>query len=240
MKTLCGRMRGEVEYQTPESVDWYSGICYIDDAKGSLMYEEEDRGPFHVTVISDLRGCRIRPVDSTERQPKRLEITNRAQGIDILLQPSVKTEYDLWLAALLCWQQIRNGVLTNPQTGERRPPTMRRNSELNQPSPTNGSKPANIIKVAKLLLWDKGAPSSPRAILRRPSTKDLRSPTRSSWRKVSCILQDNGEFRLLTENDITLLSAIQLAQLSRCAIQRLDRSVLDEEYCIAIFPQVRS
>jgi hypothetical protein len=57
---------------------------------------------------------------------------------------------------------------------------------------------------------------------------------------VSCILQDNGEFKLFTENDVTLLSVIQLSQLSRCAIQRLDRSVLDEEYSIAIFPQYTS
>ena len=44
----------------------------------------------------------------------------------------------------------------------------------------------------------------------------------------------------MTENDVTLLSVIQLSQLSRCAIQQLDRSVLNEEYCIAIFPQYTS
>jgi hypothetical protein len=242
MKTLCGRMKGEVEYQTTESGAWYSGICYIDDTKGSLMYEGDDRGPFHMTVISDLRGCRVKPIHSAERQVKCLEITNRALGIEVLLLPMANTEYDLWLAALLCWQQIRNGVLaTSPQqTGERKPGAQRRDSGFNQLNSAGGSKSTNIIKVAKLLLWDKGAPSSPRAIVRRPSTKDLHSPSRSCWRKVSCILQDNGEFRLLTENDITLLSVIQLSQLSRCAIQRLDRSVLDEEYCIAIFPQVSS
>ena len=40
----------------------------------------------------------------------------------------------------------------------------------------------------------------------------------------------------MTENDVTILSVIDLTQLSRCAIQQLDRSVLDEEYCLAIFP----
>ncbi|EMR66308.1 putative gtpase activating protein [Eutypa lata UCREL1] len=40
----------------------------------------------------------------------------------------------------------------------------------------------------------------------------------------------------MTENDVTILSVIDLTQLSRCAVQQLDRSVLDEEYCIAIFP----
>lgn len=45
---------------------------------------------------------------------------------------------------------------------------------------------------------------------------------------------------MFTENDVTLLSVIQLSQLSRCAIQRLDKSVLDEDYSIAIFPQYTS
>jgi hypothetical protein len=245
MKTLCGRMRGEVEYQSSENGKWFAGICYIDDVKGSLMSEGDDRGPFHLHVIEDLRGCRVKTVNSTERQLKCLEISNRPLGIEVLLLPMVKAEYDLWLAALLCWQQIRSGILqasppksTTPSLADSKPGVQRRDSALNPLSASGNSKTANIIKVAKLLLWDKGAPSSPKAIVRRPSTKDLRSASRSCWRRVSCILQDNGEFKLLTENDITLLSVIQLSQLSRCAIQRLDRSVLDEEYCIAIFPQV--
>lgn len=238
MKTLCGRMRGEVEYQMNENGPWYSGICYIDDIKGSLMYEGDDHGPFHLPVISDLRGCRVKPIDSPERPVKCLEISNGSLGIEIHLLPMVKAEYDLWLAALLCWQQIRTGILPTspPRSAEiardGRPGIQRRGSSYT--GSTKGG--ANIIKVAKLLLWDKGSPSSPVAIVRRPSTRDLRS-SRSCWRRVSCILQDNGEFKLLTENDITLLSVIQLSQLTRCAIQRLDRSVLDEEFCIAIFPQ---
>ncbi len=77
--------------------------------------------------------------------------------------------------------------------------------------------------------------TSPRAIVKRPSTRDLRS-SQTSWRRVSCILQGNGEFKLMTENDVTILSVIELAQLARCAVQQLDKSVLDEEYSIAIFP----
>lgn len=247
MKTLCGRMRGEVEYQTYESGPWYPGICYIDDTKGTLMYEGEDNGPFHLTVIPDLRGCRIRPIVSAHRKLRCLEISNRSQGLELHLMPSVKSEYDLWLAALLCWQQVRTGTLpaapTRPApSADRMSDTSKRSSVHNYPlSPVSGGqgKEGNIIKVAKCLLWDKGSPSSPRAIVRRPSTRDLKSQTQV-WRRVSCILQDNGEFKLLTESDSTLLSVIQLSQLSRCAIQRLDKSVLDQDYCIAIYPRYTS
>jgi hypothetical protein len=245
MKTLCGRMRGEVEYQATDQGPWHSGICYIDDVKGALMYEGVDTGPFHLTVVPDLRGCRVRPIHSPESSAKYLELSHAAQGMELRLLPVAKAEFDLWLAALLCWQQIRSSSLpTSPSnsatTSERRPGAKRRDSGFNQLKESNSSKDANIIKVAKLLLWDKGAPTSPSAIVRRPSTRDLRSSSFRSWRRVSCILQDNGEFRLFTENDVTLLSVIQLSQLSRCAIQRLDKSVLEKEYSIAIFPQYTS
>lgn len=248
MKTLCGRMRGEAEYQSVERGPWYLGTCYIDEIKGSLMYDGDDRGPFHLVVVENLRGCRIRPVDSAERRVKCLEISNPALGIEVRLLPTVKSDFDPWLAALLCWQQIRTASMqvSSPRAispsrsadriPERQPDNRRRESSLT----INGSsRDATIIKVGKLLLWDKGTPLSPSSIVRRPSARDLHSASRS-WRRVSCILQDNGEFKLMTENDSTLLSVIQLSQLSRCAIQRLDKSVLDEEYCIAIFPQYTS
>ncbi|PSS27502.1 hypothetical protein M430DRAFT_80021, partial [Amorphotheca resinae ATCC 22711] len=239
MKTLCGRMRGGVDYQDGEQGPWHSGICYIDDVNGSLMCVSDNNGPFPLTVVPDLRGCRVRPVNVKERSIKCLEVSNPLLGVDLRIYPLVKAEYDLWLAALLCWQQIRSSPLPpkplTPSGDERRPSLPRRDSSFG-----NSGGNANIIKVAKLLLWDRGPPSSPSAIVRRSSTTDLRAPSHSSWRRVSCILQDNGEFKLLTENDVTLLSVIQLSQLSRSAIQRLDKSVLGEKFCIAIFPQYTS
>lgn len=241
MKNLCGRMRGEVEYQTSDSGAWYTGSCYIDEVKGCLMHAGEEKGQFHITIIPDLRGCQVKPMTLLDRELECLEITNRGQKSEVWLVPSVKGEFDFWLAALLCWQQIRVGVIgTNPSSPiDSKPGMERRNSSFVQLNSPTGKKGPNIIKVAKLQLWDKGASSSPRGVVRRPSTRDLKSASPSSWRSVSCILQDNGELKLRTENDITLLAIIQLSQLSRCAIQRLDRSVLDEDYCIAILPQVR-
>ncbi|KAK4466472.1 putative gtpase activating protein [Cladorrhinum samala] len=85
------------------------------------------------------------------------------------------------------------------------------------------------------MVWDKGFATSPRAIAKRPSARDLRS-LQTSWRRVSCILHDNGELKLMTENDVTVLAVIELPQLARSAIQLLDKSVLDEDYCLAVFP----
>ena len=235
MKNLCGRMRGDIEYQSESGGPWHAGVAYIDEEKGSLFFDSGQNGPFHVTLLSDLRGCRVLPVDYPEEGKYCLEVVAGHPVVELLIRPLLKEEMDLWLAALLCWQQLRpmggklgNGKATSPAAPTR--PELRRHGSSNGPS-----RNASIIKVGKILLWDKGLATSPRAIVKRPSTRDLRSPT-TSWRRVSCILQDNGEFKLLTENDVTVLSVIELSQLSRCAIQQLDRTVLDEEFAIAIFP----
>ena len=241
MKSLCGRMRGDVEFQLEPSGPWQAGMAYIEEEKGALMVDTGHDGPFLAPLIPDLRGCRVLPIDCQEKgRYDCLEVvaatTTTTPPIDLILKPLAHEEMDLWLAALLCWQQLRpvggglpnNGKPTSPATPSR--PELRRRTSSNGPS-----RGASIIKVGKVMLWDKGLATSPRAIVKRPSTRDLRSPA-TSWRRVSCILQDNGELKLLTETDSSILSVIELSQLSRCSIQKLDRTVLDEEYCIAIFP----
>ncbi|KAI1251196.1 hypothetical protein MGN70_008257 [Eutypa lata] len=239
MKTLCGRMRGEVEYQTEAGGVWYVGVCWIDEDRGSLLFDSGQNGPFHFPLVGDLRGCRVLPVEHPSDGSKCLELTNDQTGLDLFLRPLIVDEYDLWLASLLCWQQIRPSGVRLANGKSESSPVVGRTEPRQQRGPpsivSTPAKDATIIKVGKVMLWDKGAATSPRTIVKRPSTRDLRAGS-TSWRRVSCILQDNGEFKLMTENDVTILSVIDLTQLSRCAVQQLDRSVLDEEYCIAIFP----
>lgn len=231
-------MKGEVEYQGEPNGPWHSGICYIDEERGSLLFDSGQNGPFHIPLVGDLRGCRVLPVEHSDSGGKCLELLNQKMGVEVLLRPLVADEFDLWLAALLCWQQLRpSGVRlpsgrvgSSPSTS--RADMRRRGSSVAGSPASNG---ANIIKVGKVMLWDKGTATSPRAIVKRPSTRDLRAAT-TAWVRVSCILQDNGEFKLMTENDVNILSVIELSQLSRSAVQQLDKSVLDEDYCIAIFP----
>ncbi|KFA77267.1 hypothetical protein S40288_01250 [Stachybotrys chartarum IBT 40288] len=234
MKTLCGRMRGEIEYQGESSGPWHSGVAYIDEERASLMFDSGQSGPFHIPLVSDLRGCRIMPVDYPEVGKQCLEVVSAQPVVEIILRPLVADEFDLWLAALLCWQQLRPNSVKLPNGKPSSPASPVRPELRRQGKSLEGSKGA-IIKVGKIMLWDKGMAASPRAVVKRPSTRDPRSPA-TLWRRVSCILDDNGNFKLLLENDAAVLSTIELSQLSRSAIQQLDRTVLDEEYCIAIFP----
>lgn len=234
MKTLCGRMRGDVEYQSEPGGAWYSGIAYIDEEAGSLMFDTNQGRSFHIPIVEDLRGCTVVPAEYTEGDRQCLELTTNTPT-HMLLLPAVHEELELWLAALLSWQQLRpspirfaNGKPASPTAPFR--PDLRPFGKL-----PDESKPRNIIKIDKLMLWDKGVAPNPRAAFQRSSTRDIWSPS-AAWRRVSCILHDTGEITLMLETDSTVLSHIDLTQLSRHAIQQLDRTVLDEEFCIAIFP----
>lgn len=240
MKNLCGRMRGEVEYQRDAAgVPWLGGVCYIEEEKGCLMFDSGDSGPFHTVLVPDLRGCRVVPVERPDRAFQCLEVASPSLGAALFLRPLVAEELDLWLAALLCWQQLRPAgtkLAAARSANAVSAPGGRAAAEMRRRASSPGLREhATIIKVGKIMLWDKGAAASPRAIVKRPSTRDLRS-SQTGWRRVSCILHDNGEFKIMTENDVTVLSVIELSQLARSAVQQLDKSVLDEDYCLAIFP----
>ena len=239
MKALCGKMRGEIEYQGEAGGPWHAGVAYIDDERGCLVFDSGQNGPFHIPLVSDLRGCRVLPVDYPEAGKRCLELVSMNPVIEIVMHPLILEEFDLWLAALLCWQQLRPTALKLTSNKTASPVSPVRPELIRRGLSAESNRSTNIIKVGKLKVWDKGPASGPRAMTRRSSTRDTRSPA-LAWRRVSCILQDNGEFKLMAENDVTILAVLDLAQLSRSAIQQLDRTVLDEEYCIAIFPTYAS
>ncbi|KAI9932775.1 hypothetical protein MW887_009027 [Aspergillus wentii] len=239
MKTTCGRMHGILSFRTASSTSWTSGYCAINVATGSLIYQAKGEPALAKTLIPDLRGCRVRTLFDQELQTTYLSVSTFTSGLGIQLRPHVSETFDSWLAALLCWQPIRpKGVqnkMTKPQTvaiGDRRLAERRRNSE------STVQKDATIIKVGKMLMWDKPSASGARPSSgRRISTYRQQRALSSSWQKVSCTLQENGHFNLYTDPDTTLVTCVQLSQLSRCAVQQLNSSVLEDEFCIVIYPQ---
>ncbi|KAL6239137.1 hypothetical protein BDW75DRAFT_167806 [Aspergillus navahoensis] len=239
MKTTCGRMHGILSFRTSSTTAWSSGYCAINVAMGSLIYQAKGEPALAKTLIPDLRGCQVRSLVDPETRTNYLSVSTFTSGLGVELRPHVSETFDSWLAALLCWQPIRpKGVqnkMTKPQSVtmiDRRVVDRRRNSE------STAQKDAAIIKVGKMLLWDRPSASGVRPSSgRRISTFRQQRALSSSWQKVSCTLQENGAFRLFTESDITLVTFIQLSQLSRCAIQKLESSVLEDEFCIAIYPQ---
>ena len=240
MKTTCGRMHGILSFRTSSSCTWASGYCAINVASGSLIYQTKGIVSHAKTLIPDLRGCRVRTLYDRDSESTYLDVSTHASVLGLHLRPHVPETFDSWLAALLCWQPIRpKGVhnkMTKPQAAivaNRRSGDHRRNPEVST------TKDASIIKVGKMLFWDKNVrpgTSASEDSWRVSTYKQQRSISRS-WQKVSCTLQENGNFKLFTESDVSLVSIIPLSELSRCAIQRLDPSVLEDEFSLAIYPQ---
>ncbi|PWY88481.1 GTPase activating protein [Aspergillus heteromorphus CBS 117.55] len=239
MKTTCGRMHGILSFRTASTTAWSSGYCAINVATGSLIYQAKGEPALAKTLIPDLRGCQVRSLVDPELRTNYLSVSTFTSGLGVELRPHVSETFDSWLAALLCWQPIRpKGVqnkMTKPQSvaiGDRRLTDRRRNSE------STVQKEAAIIKVGKMLQWDRPSASGVRPSSgRRVSTYRQQRALSASWLRVSCTLQENGAFKLYTESDITLVTCVQLSQLSRCAVQQLHSSVLEDEFCIAIYPQ---
>ncbi|KAI9673067.1 MAG: hypothetical protein M1829_004381 [Trizodia sp. TS-e1964] len=237
MKTLCGRMRGFLDYISGEGAIWHSGYCSIDEDSGSLICDPREPGTRPRTLIPDLRGCHVRTSITAEDATPLLGVSPRSGGMELRLRISDPDEFESWLAAFLCWQPIRPKGAQNKMTKHHNSYSSDRRLGDRRRSDASLSKDSAIIKVGKMMLWDKGISSGPSSpIAWEKSFKD----SSQSWRRVSCILQENGEFKLYTELDVSLVAVIQLSQLSRCAIQKLDQSVLDQEFCIAIYPQYTS
>ena len=237
MKTTCGRMHGILFFRPLHTNAWASGYCAIQVASGSLMCQVKGDVTQNQTLIPDLRGCSVKTHFDPDTQSTYLSVLTASTGSGFQLRPSVPETFDSWLAALLCWQPLRpRGVhnkMTKPQSvsiQEARPTGQRRVSDLN-----NGRSMA-IIKVGQMLSWDGPLPSGSQ-ISGMGSPNIFTEPSDSLlWRRVSCTLHENGAFRLYSEGQKEPVSTTYLSQLSRCAVQRLDQSILEMPYCLAIYP----
>lgn len=241
MKTTCGRMHGILSFRIAHAGSWSSGYCAINVASGSLIFQTKGDVSHAKTLIPDLRGCRVRTQLDGDSRITFLDVSTQTSGLGIHLRPHVPETFDSWLAALLCWQPIRPKGIQNkmmkPQATivpEKRLADRRRNSTVNV------IKDAAIIKVGKMLYWDPGKHSYASRLTnnQRASFHQRRNSEISTrWFRVSITLQENGNLKLFIDSDTGLIAVVPLSSLLRCAVQRLNASVLGEDFCIAIYPQ---
>lgn len=245
MKTLCGRMSGTLWFRRAATASWAQSYCYIQEDTGSLLCEADVNNPQHRTLIPDLRGCQVRTAMDEDSQMPYLDVTVPNSTLQLHIRLKDRKDFDSWFAALLCWQPIRPRGIHNKMTKPQSPVVQqggtlsdsRRNSEMSLTL-----KEAPIIKVGPMIYWDSNISYTNAGAQRslRPQPSRFQSYGSHWWRRVSCTLRENGELKLYAEAGSTLLSVVQLSQLSRSAVQRLDPSVLDNDFCIAIYPQYTS
>lgn len=272
MKTLNGRMSGNVLLRRGPENAWMEIYCYIEQDTGKLLYEPRGGGGAHRTLVSGLRGCSVRP--NIDGETPFLEISLPQSENEIHLKLLTQADFDAWYAACLYWQSLEaKSSKTNgqrppsssasiagitarpdlpPRTSSAREPRDRAGSAKSErrKSVVNSLKEAPVIKIGKMIFWDTnvGYSNAPNAsgsgigqpATGRPQAYRVQSHGSRRWRRISAQLRENGELKLHSDADNSLISVVQLSQLSRCAIQRLDASVLDNEFCIAVYPQYTS
>ena len=248
MKTLCGRMSGNVVFRRGSEEAWLPAYCYIKEDVGSLMSESPMDGGVHKTLVPDLRGCNVRCAMDDTTQSSYIEIALPTNNREVQLRVSSKSDLDAWFAALLCWQPIQPKGLHNRKAKPQSAHLSARGTDPDsrQPPETTAQKEAPVIKVGRMIFWDTDisfpTTSIPRTTSGRPAFHRMHSSRERTygsrwWRRVSCTLRENGELKLFTEAENNLVSVVQLSQLSRSAIQRLDSSLLESEFCMAVYPQ---
>ncbi|KAI9847128.1 MAG: hypothetical protein M1838_001011 [Thelocarpon superellum] len=240
MKSSCGRMQGLVQLKTDEMDDWTSSHCLIDQDTGSLVQSATGSATLSKTLLADLRRCRVEPSFTRDGHPGHLNLSSYHADVTLHIRPLTSDAFDQWLAAFLCWQPLRPKGAGNRMTVqvagtlalERRQGDHRRTSDF-----ALATDPA-IVKVGKVMLLYRGNQLGlGSARTRKRSGSAGLDTVRAPWQKVSCILRENGELKLYTESSIAVLSVIRLPHLSRCAVQGLDRSVLNQEHCLVLYPR---
>ncbi|QIW95664.1 hypothetical protein AMS68_001182 [Peltaster fructicola] len=268
MKTLHGSMSGVIQYRRGSNAAWTDSYCFVQPESASLIYEVSVGA--NRTLIPNLRGCHIefgreedtipyiivRPVHSAEEvHLKVLNQTEFDSWIAVLLTWQGQGH-----------DRLQPAVTASPAVAPPipPPPTSYRSSAARSISPHTrkradsdrsqhrrksvimSMKEAPVIKIGKMVFWDtdvtygQAANAIAQSSLDRPTAHRMQSYGSRRWRRISALLRENGELKLHADRDNSLLSVVQLSQLSRCAIQRLDQSVLDNEFCIAIYPQYAS
>ena len=240
MRASKGVMAGDVELRGHEGGNWSFAHCLIDE-DGRLVQRSTAKQT--QTLLPDLRRCKVKTAPFEPGQPHYLVITVEKSSMSLHLQPLDDDDLDRWLAALIFWQPNRVRSSSEKKSRSRGASlpydTASRSSTDRRPSTDSGfSTDAAIIKVGQVLLLQQvtATPRNPKSRKGSMSRNPPQPATVHSWQKVQCVLRENGEFKLYTEMDAVMISVIQLSALSRCAIQRLDPSVLDQPYCIAIYP----
>ena len=239
-------MSGNVAFRRGVDGPWTNAYCFIREGEGSLICEDDFGQGAYTTLIPDLRGSRVdRDVEGTTPY---IEVFVPKSTLEIHLRPATLTDLDSWYAALLCWQPMQPAKKDRPKSQAARlsahPATRPEARDGPEAAPT---KEAPVIKVGQMVYWDLDATyknplgSSAQGRSNTPRPTNARGHKTFGfrwWKRVSSTLRENGEFRLFTEaEDNQLITTIRLSQLSRSAIQRLDPSVLDQEYSIAIYTQ---
>ena len=259
MNTCRGRMQGPVYFRLHGQLVWSKSFCSISE-NGSLRSQVESAETLLATLAPDLRGCRVHALYDDDVSSSILQVSTRDRAVGLEIRPVQKEYLNAWFAAILCWQPIAKGcdihdfeAVSHLQqlqsSADNRDDTPIRghavdNEQHSQSSPNSRFGLVNNAIVQMIFEHLDDIPLTSSA-----SSDSSISPaiaSKQSWEMqislVSCTLRVHGQLEIQSHDKNKRFARIllQMREFSCCAIQRLDRSVFNLDYVLAVYPQYAS
>ena len=269
MQTLKGVVSGSVGLRTGWEKPWNNLFCYVKRDSGRLGCEYQDRGHRTLVKSLKGCSVKPHADGETLFLEVTVPQTETRLHLKLQTQTDFDSWFAalLWWQKEEPKASTQDPVVRQPSSPcgstsvrpELPPRTSSARGQRNRADSSKSdrrksvvsSKEAPVIKIGKMIVWDTsmnyshtpgssgmGAVGQP--VIGRPQAFRTQSYSSKRWKRVSGQLRENGEFKLHSDADNALISVVQLSHLSRCAIQRLDPSVLENDHCIAIYPQYTS
>lgn len=226
-------MHGYVFYRRKSSSRWHYSYCVINPLRASLVRESTKLDASQNVLFMNLRGCRARCFKDDESGLLTLELHSRESPLSLYIRAESETTLFRWQAAFLCWQPATKQQLIGPatETLALKPLSVAAEPDLaaNERISRAGRQPS-IQKVGKLLFWYDEPP------IKGENPKSKADAPYPTWKEVSCMIKDNGDF-LVAGEDSKTITAVHLSSLTRSTIERVHESAYGRDNCIAIVPQ---
>lgn len=243
MRETRGLMHGAFRFRLAPSQPWSATTGFIAPQVGSLLHTVGAKAIVEC-LVQDLSACRVTAVTDMAAQETflRLSIPNTRKELHML--PQEPAYFNAWFAACLCWR---------PMSAHRRPnsasPSVRPQVMTGYPAPTTTSIGTSSWRDNRALRGEDAILLEPSYTPTAASIDDSnpdhvastpRVPRDVKRIKVSCILRGSGHLSLHVGAEANNVANVQVKDLPRSAIQRVNLSIFHTNLVLAIRPRYSS
>lgn len=238
MRATKGLMHGSFFYRYGSDHSWVSSSGYISPQIGSLLHYTGSRS-VHDALVADLRTCHVTAVIDQPSQQIFLRLHVRETRQEVHFCPRDNWYFNAWFAALLTWQSIPPRSLMPGKSSPRRPQLLSGFIDANQQGKMTWRDTQTLRQESIILLEPSYSPTATSAEEFRDESQLIHAKLPRDVKQIKslCLLRGSGLLSLYIESQSKQLATVQIKDLSRSAIQRVDYSIFHSNHVIVIRPR---
>lgn len=238
MRATKGLMHGSFFYRYGSDQSWLSSSGYISPQIGSLLHFTGSKS-VHDALVADLRTCRVTAILGQLSEQIFLRLQVRGTHQEVHFCPRDIWYFNAWFAAFLTWQSIPPHSLTPNHHTPKRLRLLSGFANARQSGKASSSDSQTLRQETLLLLEPSYSPTatSVEEVDDEPPLSHAKLPRDVKRIRTLCLLRGPGILSLYHGSRSKLLATIQIKELSRSAIQRVDYSIFHSNYVIVIRPR---